>query len=731
MNQKKNNANGHGFFRKSKAYGLVCGIALAGMLAVGAAVSADEVAQPQAQSVTQTQPPTEQVATQTIEEPATEELTTTISKATETVKADVKQEESQAVASQEEAQKDYTKQAEEMTAAVEEKAKEISTYEEEKAKVEAENKAIEEANAKKKADYDAETKTYHANKKAVEAENEQIRASNAQKKADYEAKLAEAKANKDKDGYLKKEVTQSLVYTSEPDATHTAVKSDGTVLATDSKAPTLTVLKKGETVTVTYNNLKHASYAGKKIIKAVYTYTAKDTQNSLNIDNNPAVTVTISSDPTLDTVTGKKVENPAIQSARVGMSIQLFDEAGKAIEYTADNPALLAFNSLNRTAAYTGVGKGETIDNLSKNIEVALINGSSIVYKDGVLYAEGFNDYKVNGSKFDANPATDPDNYWDGDKQVNRYYGAAVGIVKSGDIISFDIVNDVTPDARLGGYGKYWFAFNSNVATTAIVKPTYETEKTLPPAPVEPSYDKMKDLPKAPDKLVLSYHLNEYKQPLSTVKDVVKDGVSIHNGTLKIGDKGTYTLEGAKVLANGKDKLVKYDVEDKLDVEHDKYLGYRVYAFTPIKLTDGTVIKNMEDLKAFAKQTYDAATGRFYVSLNSDFLAKVAKDSNFQAKVEIDFERIKAGDVTNVFNNHLAFEDREGKVTEVPVPSNKVVTHTPEAPTPVIPQPTTPVAPAFVLPHTGEASSSVGLIAGMLLFATSMFGLAKVKKEEK
>ena len=108
-----------------------------------------------------------------------------------------------------------------------------------------------------------------------------------------------------------------------------------------------------------------------------------------------------------------------------------------------------------------------------------------------MLYAEGFNDYKVNGSKFDANPATDPDNYWDGDKQVNRYYGAAVGIVKSGNVISFDIVNDVASDAALGGYGKYWFAFNSNVATTAVVKPTYETEKPLPPAPVEPSYDKI------------------------------------------------------------------------------------------------------------------------------------------------------------------------------------------------------------------------------------------------
>ncbi|WP_461249248.1 putative cross-wall-targeting lipoprotein signal domain-containing protein, partial [Streptococcus uberis] len=41
------NTKGHGFFRKSKAYGLVCGIALAGVFAFnGGNVSADEVTAP-------------------------------------------------------------------------------------------------------------------------------------------------------------------------------------------------------------------------------------------------------------------------------------------------------------------------------------------------------------------------------------------------------------------------------------------------------------------------------------------------------------------------------------------------------------------------------------------------------------------------------------------------------------------------------------------------------------
>ena len=59
-----NTTKGHGFFRKSKAYGLVCGIALAGAMAFGGTsqVSADEVSVPTA---------TEPVAVVTTNNPAT------------------------------------------------------------------------------------------------------------------------------------------------------------------------------------------------------------------------------------------------------------------------------------------------------------------------------------------------------------------------------------------------------------------------------------------------------------------------------------------------------------------------------------------------------------------------------------------------------------------------------------------------------------------------------------
>ncbi|CBZ48560.1 conserved hypothetical protein LPXTG-motif cell wall anchor [Streptococcus gallolyticus subsp. gallolyticus ATCC BAA-2069] len=259
------------------------------------------------------------------------------------------------------------------------------------------------------------------------------------------------------------------------------------------------------------------------------------------------------------------------------------------------------------------------------------------------------------------------------------------------------------------------------------------TSVTLPTSPVETPLK---------DNLTATYHLNEYDVALTTVKDVLNSqGISIDGGELQIGETGHYTLEGAKVLANGKETLVKYDFEDYLDVEHDQYQGYSIYAFVPITLKDGTVIQSGEDLKAYAQAVYDDVTGHFYVSLNSDFLAQVAKESDFQAKVDIEFVRIASGDVYNNFTNHLAFADSEGNVTEVPVPSNEVVTYTPEQPveetpeTPITPTSETPATPEDVpvvqesaLPLTGDETTPLNIIAslfGVLMFVLGIVGIRK------
>ena len=133
MNQKET-LNGHGFFRKSKAYGLICGIAL-GAVFLGGQVNADEVT-----TVDDTTSATEQVASQTIVEPATDELNTAINNA-ETAGVTVSQDASETVVNQEEAQADYAAQAEDL-AAVTVAQEQINA---ENAQITADNQALNEA----------------------------------------------------------------------------------------------------------------------------------------------------------------------------------------------------------------------------------------------------------------------------------------------------------------------------------------------------------------------------------------------------------------------------------------------------------------------------------------------------------------------------------------------------------------------------------------------------------
>ena len=360
------------------------------------------------------------------------------------------------------------------------------------AEIKAKIQEIDKKNAELKAAYDAEVQKVNEHNAQLKADYEKKLAQYEAAKADYDKKLAEYEANKGKDGYLNNTYTQGLIFKSEADAHVTIVKSDGSVIVNNSTDSHRVVLHKGESVTVTYTNLKNSYYNGVKIDKVVYVYTAKDAVNGLHISNNPNITVTfISSD--FDTA-DKNGEQNGSQSSHIGMSIQFFDEKGQVITFNEKNPALIAFNSLNKTQNYAGSGYGESIHNLSSNIKIETIAGSSVIYKDGVLYAGNYNDYVSNGSRFDANPATDPNNYWDGATQANRWYGAAVGVVSSGDTISFDIVMDAGADAKRHEYGKFWFAFSSDVAAPVLTLPIPPEAPNYEKAPTAPDYQKV-DVP--------------------------------------------------------------------------------------------------------------------------------------------------------------------------------------------------------------------------------------------
>lgn len=200
---KTNNKNnqGHGYFRKSKAYGLVCGIALASVFAFGATqVNADEVTMPTAEVVTtlsapttnQPQPVTSSEldkSVDTAKQAGVNVTTTDTVKHTDTASAQAD------LAKQTQAVKDATAKADANTTAIKDataKNAQIDAENQAEAKRVAEaNKAgqlaVDSKNASSKAKIDQANKDAQA----------QADATNAKLKADYEAKLAEIKTVED------------------------------------------------------------------------------------------------------------------------------------------------------------------------------------------------------------------------------------------------------------------------------------------------------------------------------------------------------------------------------------------------------------------------------------------------------------------------------------------------------------------------------------------------------
>ncbi|CNC43681.1 SspB-related isopeptide-forming adhesin [Streptococcus agalactiae] len=230
---KNQNTKGHGFFRKSKAYGLVCGIALAGAFTLATSqVSADQVTtqattqtvtQNQAETVTSTQldkavATAKKAAVAVTTTAAVNHATTTDAQAdlanqTQTVK-DVTakaQANTQAIkdATAENAKIDAENKAEAERVAKANKAGQAEVDARNKAgqaAVDARNKAKQQAQDDQKAKIDAENKAesqrvsqLNAQTKAkIDAENKDAQAkadaTNAQLQKDYQAKLAEIKS---------------------------------------------------------------------------------------------------------------------------------------------------------------------------------------------------------------------------------------------------------------------------------------------------------------------------------------------------------------------------------------------------------------------------------------------------------------------------------------------------------------------------------------------------------
>ncbi len=212
------NTKGHGFFRKSKAYGLVCGIALAGAFAFsGGNVSADEVtapAQPQTVVTTLTEPTNNQAEAVTSEALNTAVSTAkgagvTVNTTGAVSHTDVPSAQAD-LASQTQAVKDATAKAEANTQAIKDATAK-------NAQIDAQNKAEAERVAQEN----------KAGQLAVDQQNAKAQAkadaTNAQLKADYEAKLAEIKTIED---YNQAVAERNGLAKAQTDATNAQLKAD-------------------------------------------------------------------------------------------------------------------------------------------------------------------------------------------------------------------------------------------------------------------------------------------------------------------------------------------------------------------------------------------------------------------------------------------------------------------------------------------------------------------------
>lgn len=247
-------------------------------------------------------------------------------------------------------------------------------------------------------------------------------------------------------------------------------------------------------------------------------------------------------------------------------------------------------------------------------------------------------------------------------------------------------------------------------------------------------YFKLKNTNEKPAVPTVSWHKDTYEQPLTVKKEVTdKDGKDVNHETVKLGDVVKYPLTGSLVDVSAK-PLYRYGFTDYLDTVHDEYQGYMAELTDKTNATLKTGEKVTDEmLRQNVTVTYDVKTGKWNFDVNKDFLSKLSSSSKFQVKAVISALRVKAGD--SIKNDVFHY------VNDDVIYFGPVETQTPENPKPVIPvkdKPLTPVEPVApkapvvekesVLPHTGEKSTVLAMLSGIVLFVLGVFGF-KSKKE--
>lgn len=248
---------------------------------------------------------------------------------------------------------------------------------------------------------------------------------------------------------------------------------------------------------------------------------------------------------------------------------------------------------------------------------------------------------------------------------------------------------------------------------------------------------KLKNTNEKPSVPTVSWHKNTYEQPLTVKKEVTdKDGKDVNHETVKLGDVVKYPLTGSLVDVSAK-PLYRYGFTDYLDTVHDEYQGYMAELTDKANVTLKTGEKVTDEmLRQNVTVSYDGKTGKWDFDVNKDFLSKLSSSSKFQVKAVISALHVKAGDSikNDVFHyvndDVIYFGSVETKTPENPKPVTPVTPVKDETVTPVVPlvEKAPVVEKQAVLPQTGEKSTVLALVSGIVLFVFGMFGLKQSKK---
>ena len=223
---------------------------------------------------------------------------------------------------------------------------------------------------------------------------------------------------------------------------------------------------------------------------------------------------------------------------------------------------------------------------------------------------------------------------------------------------------------------------------------------------------------------------------IDPIKDVVidvKGKESLQGKEIKLNKLFNYKLIGTEIPSNRGTKLTQYGFSDDYDEKADKYqANYRVFSMKDIKLTDGSIIKQDSELTKYTTQIM--TDGKVDIEFDKEFLDKVDLDSEFQAEVYLQMERIASGEVKNTFIHTVnGVEEISNTVTTfTKEPEKPVEPEKPEEPKQSVPPKVEEKTPnkstGKVLPNTGVADND-GTSTAIALTALATAGFIARRKK--